>query len=260
MQKPPPWMFYRVLNLLLEGHPNVSSIFKLFWISKVIDYLLLGKSKKKQTNKLENSWTKTLQNITNSYNFQSCVIQPNIGYYRWNILKHISYRFALNFTQRRWELFFHTLHMLCFIIATWYCANSWHIFDRTFWIAIWFENNLPSFEYFRKVAMTRFLWKARRDGYYLPSSLLIRYNTHAFWRTTSSIQANGDHFHFFHLDTNPVLCNVLVQSFDKTLVVTVEFFYLEYFFRSFVVVVIFVVDVFLEYSFFQFCSSSEQIS
>ena len=30
-----------------------------------------------------------------------------------------------------------------------------------------------------------------------PSSLLIRYNIYAFWKTESTIQANRDHHHFF---------------------------------------------------------------
>ena len=55
----------------------------------------------------------------------------------------------------------------------------------------------------------------------------MRCNTLAPWRTTSTIQAYGDH-HFLHLDTNPVICHALVHSVDKThvLVVTVDLIWL----------------------------------
>ena len=35
-------------------------IFKSIWISKVTDNLLLGNTKKKESNKLQNSWTKMM--------------------------------------------------------------------------------------------------------------------------------------------------------------------------------------------------------
>ena len=40
-------------------------IFKSIWISKVTDNLLLGKSKQKESNKLQNSWTKMLLKLMN---------------------------------------------------------------------------------------------------------------------------------------------------------------------------------------------------
>ena len=40
-------------------------IFKSIWISKVTDNLLLGKTKKKELNKLQNSWTKMLLKLMN---------------------------------------------------------------------------------------------------------------------------------------------------------------------------------------------------
>ena len=40
-------------------------IFKSIWISKVTDNLLLGKTKKKEPNKLQNSWTKMLLKLMN---------------------------------------------------------------------------------------------------------------------------------------------------------------------------------------------------
>ena len=51
------------------------------------------------------------------------------------------------------------------------------------------EDDLPSFEYFRKITLTTSLRKARRGR--KPSSLLMRYNIHSFWRTTVTDQANG---------------------------------------------------------------------
>ena len=52
--------------------------------------------------------------------------------------------------------------------------------------------------------------------------LWIRYNTYGTWRTTSTIQTNGNHHHCFIWI--PILGHVLVHSVDKThvLVVTVE--------------------------------------
>ena len=41
--------------------------------------LLLGKTKKKEPSKLENSWTKMLVNKTYSYFFKTCVAQSNIS-------------------------------------------------------------------------------------------------------------------------------------------------------------------------------------
>ena len=40
-------------------------IFKSIWISKVTDNLPLGKSKQKESNKLQNSWTKMLLKLMN---------------------------------------------------------------------------------------------------------------------------------------------------------------------------------------------------
>ena len=75
--------------------------------------------------------------------------------------------------------------------------------------------------------MTTCLRKARRGRGSSPSSLLIRYNTHAPWRTTSTIQTNGNNHHFFI--RIPILGHVLVHSVDKThvlVVVTVELIWL----------------------------------
>ena len=96
--------------------------------------------------------------------------------------------------------------------------------DGIFPIPIWLENDQPYFEYFRKIALTTSLRKVRKGRDSSPSSLLIQYNTRTLWRTTSTIQTNGDNHLFFHLDTIPVLVHVLVDSFDKihVLVVTVE--------------------------------------
>ena len=93
-----------------------------------------------------------------------------------------------------------------------------------FRIPILLEDNLSSFEYFRKVALTTSLQKARRGRDSSTSSLLIRYNTHTPWRTTSTIQTSGNGRCFFHSDANPALGHVPVHSVGKThvLVVTVE--------------------------------------
>ena len=47
----------------------------------------------------------------------------------------------------------------------------------------------------RKTALASFLQKARGGRDSSPSSLLIRGNTHVFWRT-KTIRANGDQLHF----------------------------------------------------------------
>ena len=76
-------------------------------------------------------------------------------------------------------------------------------------------------------SLTICLQKTRKIRDSSPLSLLIRHNTLAPWRTTSTIQAYGDH-HFLHLDTNPVICRALVHSVNKThvLVVTVDLIWL----------------------------------
>ena len=98
--------------------------------------------------------------------------------------------------------------------------------DGIFRIPKWLEENLSSFEYFRKITLTTCLRKARRGRDSLPLSLLIRYNTHAPWIATVTIQTNGNHHHFFI--QIPILCHVLVHSIDKThvLVVIVDLIWL----------------------------------
>ena len=68
------------------------------------------------------------------------------------------------------------------------------------------------------------LRKARTGS--LPLSLLIRYNTHAPWITTSTVQTNRNHYNFFI--RIPILCHVPARSVDKThvLVLTVELIWL----------------------------------
>ena len=85
--------------------------------------------------------------------------------------------------------------------------------------------------------MTIFLQKARKGRDSPPLSFLIRYNTHAPWITTSTIQTNGKHYHIFI--RIPILCHVLIHSVDKihVLVVTVELvwlLFLNIFFSNFV--------------------------
>ena len=135
------------------------------------------------------------------------------------------YHVDLHFMQRRQEFFLHTLCLPCFsrMYLTVSCATitniGWDILNPT-----WLENNLPSFEYFRKIAMTTSLQKDRKGRESSPWSLLIRYNTHTFWITTSTFQTNGYHHHYFHSDNNPVLGHSLAHSVYKTrfLVVTEE--------------------------------------
>ena len=75
--------------------------------------------------------------------------------------------------------------------------SSWKTSDGVLRIPIWLGNNLPSFEYSRKIALTTSLQKARRSRDSLPLSFLMQYNTHSPWRTKSTIQTNGYHHHFF---------------------------------------------------------------
>ena len=76
-----------------------------------------------------------------------------------------------------------------------------------------------SFEFFRKIALTASLGKARRGREPLSFSLSIRYNTHTSWRTTSTIQANGRHQPpFFNLNVNLILGHILFDFVNKTYV------------------------------------------
>ena len=105
------------------------------------------------------------------------------------------------------------LHLVMFrvIIAT---------ADGMFQIPKWVVGNLPFFLIFTKIAMKTCFQKTRgRDS--SRSSLLIRCNTHAPWRTTT-IQTNGKHHHFFI--RMPIYGRFLIQCVDKShvLLVTVE--------------------------------------
>ena len=100
--------------------------------------------------------------------------------------------------------------------------------DGIFQVTKFLEDNLHFFESFRKIALTTCLRKARRGRDSSPSSLLLRYNTHAPWRTISTIQTNGNNHHFFI--RIPILGHILVHFVDKThvLVVTVELIWLMF--------------------------------
>ena len=91
-----------------------------------------------------------------------------------------------------------------------------------FQILKWLEENLPSFEYFRKNTLTTCLRKAKRNRGSSSLSLLIRCNTYAPWIATSTIQTNWNHLHFFI--RIPILGHVLIHSIDKinVLIVTVK--------------------------------------
>ena len=85
------------------------------------------------------------------------------------------------------------------------------------------------FEYFRKIVSLTCLRKARTSRDSSLSSFLIRYNTHAPWKTTPTRkQTGGNHHHFFI--RIPILGHVLVHSGDKShvLVVTVELIWLMF--------------------------------
>ena len=72
------------------------------------------------------------------------------------------------------------LAMFCVIVTGIWCDISW------------LENDLPSFEYFRRIALKTSLRKAKRGWDSSLLSLLIR-----FWRITSTIQANRGRCDFF---------------------------------------------------------------
>ena len=109
--------------------------------------------------------------------------------------------------QQRWELFLQTLHLSC--------KNKMapdvslkQTLDRTFWIPTWLEDDLRSFEYFRKTALTLFLWIARRGWCSLSSSLLIP----RILKNKVNHSSKRGPPPFIYSDTNPVLGNVLVHS------------------------------------------------
>ena len=126
----------------------------------------------------------------------------------------------------------------------------WHSDNYRVWIhsktRTWHDKNiqynLPSFEIFRKIALTICLWKARRGRVSSPFSLLIRYNTHTLKNNIYHSNKRVS-LPFFHSDTKPVLCHVLVHSVEKkpVLIVTVELIWMDV----------------LEYTFFQLSSNTE---
>ena len=147
------------------------------------------------------------------------------------------YRSTLHFTQWHQEFFLYTftptlffkwhLVMFCFIIREiwWDSSNSYIV------------RGWSAFKYFRKIALSTSLRKARKSRNSSPSSLLIQHYTHAL---KNNIVNGGDH-HFFHSGTNPV-CGIPDHSVNKTHNIGIN-----------LVVVV-------EYIFFQLCSNAEQIS
>ena len=108
--------------------------------------------------------------------------------------------------------------------------------DGTFWTPTWLKDDLRSFKYFRKTALTLFLWIARRGWCSLSSSLLIQHSRILKNKVNHSSKQGPPPF--FHSDTNPVLGNVLVHSVKKKhiLVVTVQlawFLFLNILFSNF---------------------------
>ena len=67
LPKPLSWMFDKVLNMFLNWLPNLRKFNPEVNLNiKVRDNLLLRKSKKKESNKLQNSWMKMLLKRTHS--------------------------------------------------------------------------------------------------------------------------------------------------------------------------------------------------
>ena len=123
-------------------------------------------------------------------------------------------------------LIFHRFYlvMLCVIITN---------LDGIFRIPTWLEDNLPSFVYFRKIALTASLRKTRRGKESSPNRpIYLNSHTHRPWRTTSTIQTNKRGAPpCFHSHSSLVLGHVLIHSVDKThvLVITVELIWLLFF-------------------------------
>ena len=143
------------------------------------------------------------------------------------------------FLYRPYTCFFFSrfqLVMFCVIIT-----NVW----RDIWNS-YMAWGLPSFEYVRKSILTTSLRKARRGRDSTPSSLLIRYNTHTPWRTTSTIQTNWNHHHFFSFGyqsyTWPCSGPFCWQNRSSSCNSGTD------------------LVVVLEHTFFQLCSSTKQIS
>ena len=143
-------MLDRVLKCFWSGF-QACIIFKSFCISKVINDLLQGKTKKKEPNDLEKRWMRMMLSRTNSYIFMSFVI---------------CFTF---YTAPSEVIFSHLTHALSF---RWHLVMYHLITDIRWDILIFFLNILKKLQ-------------ARRGRDSSPSSLLISYNTQAFWRTTS---------------------------------------------------------------------------
>ena len=102
-----------------------------------------------------------------------------------------------------------------------------HLITDTWWDIL---------NFFMAQRWSAFLWifqkncKLRRGRDSSTSSLLMWYNTHAFWRTTSNIELLNKRGSppYFHSDNNLVFGNALVHPFEKNTVqdVTVELIWL----------------------------------
>ena len=108
------------------------------------------------------------------------------------------------------------------------CAKNWKSL-QIFCPRLWVNDNLPFFEYFRKIALTTCFRKVRRGRDSSPSSLLILLNLLIFvnpWTLKNNIYHSNkrEPLPFFHSDTNLTLDHILVHSVHKihALVVTVE--------------------------------------
>ena len=104
------------------------------------------------------------------------------------------------------------------------CHHNEHLMGYR--IPTWLDYNLPSFKYFRKIALTTFFQRARRGRHSSPSALLMQYSIHPEENIYHSNKLGPPPF--FDLDTSPILGQVLVHSVEKShvLVVTVELIWL----------------------------------
>ena len=82
-----------------------------------------------------------------------------------------------------------------------------------FRIPTWLENNPPSFEYFRKTALTTIFKKLEEAGTFIFVDVILYANTlkNNVYRSNKREPPP-----FFHSDTNPVLGHFLIHSVHKT--------------------------------------------
>ena len=110
--------------------------------------------------------------------FQQRRIQNFFKHLRWSVFAYPVNNFQL-LTVYAKTLPYRCLKVFSIGLCSDCAWSSQQTSDGIFRIPKWLEDNLPSFEFFRKNALRRCRRKARRSRDSSPSSLLIRYNTHA---------------------------------------------------------------------------------